>query len=382
MIKILVVDDEVDIQSLFVQAFRRKIYNKEWDFVFSENGKEALKLLKNSPDIDLVLSDINMPEMDGLTLLSEIKNSEINVRTVIISAYGDMKNIRTAMNRGAFDFITKPMDFDDVRTTIEKTIEHIKVLKQALKAQNNLLSFQKELEVAQSIQESILPVSTRLSSRCDMVTKMIPARMVGGDFYDFFLIDDRHMGLTVADVSGKGVSSALFAVVCQTLLKSLGTRTKAPTPCVESVNQICSQNNTNCMFMTLFYGVLNLQTGEFHYINAGHTVPYHISRGGKVDTLPAFSNIPLGIKPKASFKEESLTLQPGDKICLYTDGITEAQNQSREFFGDFRLVKALTQTARSSLKNMGDEILKSVQEFSKNTPQSDDITYVLFQYNG
>ncbi len=382
MIKILVVDDEADIQSLFRQAFRKKLYHKEWDFVFCENGRAALKTLQAHQDIDLVLSDINMPEMDGLSLLSEIKNNKINVRTVIISAYGDMKNIRTAMNRGAFDFITKPMDFEDVQATIEKTIQHIRLLKQALKDQNHLLSLQKELEVAQTIQKSILPPSLKLSSRCEMVAKIIPARTVGGDFYDFFMIDDQHISFLIADVSGKGVPSALFAVVNQTLLKNRGLKTLSPKKCLEYVNEACTQNNPNCMFITLFYGVLNLRTGEFCYVNAGHSLPFYLNAKGQVDTLHAPPHIPLGVKKRAGFKEESVTLKAGERIFLYTDGVTEAKNQKNEFFGDLRLTKLLVQNGKKPLPQMGQEILKSVEQFSEGGGPFDDITFLLFQYNG
>ena len=123
--KILVVDDEPDLEPLILQRMRRDIRRGRYDFVFAHNGVEALELLNEDQDIDMVLSDINMPRMDGLTLLSQIPDVDPNIRSVIISAYGDMKNIRTAMNRGAFDFVTKPLDFDDLRVTIDRTLSHL-----------------------------------------------------------------------------------------------------------------------------------------------------------------------------------------------------------------------------------------------------------------
>ena len=382
MIKILIVDDELDVKSLFVQKFRKKLHSKEWSFIFCQNGREALKVLNQHNDIDLVLSDINMPEMDGLTLLSEIRNNKIDVKTVIISAYGDMKNIRTAMNRGAFDFITKPMDFEDVSATIDKTIKHIEVLKKAVKYQHQLISIHKELEIAKTVQESILPVSSSLTPQCDIFAKIIPAREVGGDFYDFFLIDKTHLSFIIADVSGKGISSAIFAVVNQTLLKSVGSKILSPKVCVESVNHSCSINNKNCMFVTIFYSIFNLVTGQLTYINAGHTIPYKISGNGKVEGLPVTNDIPLGIKKNFNFQEKSIQLKPGDTICLYTDGITESKNKKQEMFGENRLRQILSKSVGQSIEKTGKKILKSVSDFSENTLQSDDITYLLFTYNG
>lgn len=141
MAKILVVDDEADLEVLIKQKFRRKIREKEYEFLFAENGKVALEKLLEAPDVDIVLSDINMPEMDGLTLLSKLHESSPLIKSVIVSAYGDMENIRTAMNRGAFDFITKPINFEDLNITVEKTIRHAEEIKRTLQAikENNIL---------------------------------------------------------------------------------------------------------------------------------------------------------------------------------------------------------------------------------------------------
>jgi class 3 adenylate cyclase len=141
MAKILVVDDETDLEILIKQKFRKEIRQKEYEFFFAINGKDALEKLLEEPEVDIVLSDINMPEMDGLTLLSRLNELSPLIQSVIVSAYGDMENIRTAMNRGAFDFITKPINFKDLTLTMEKTLKHAKQLKETLKAikENNIL---------------------------------------------------------------------------------------------------------------------------------------------------------------------------------------------------------------------------------------------------
>ena len=141
MTKILVADDEADLETLIRQKFRQKIRQQEYEFVFAINGKDAIRKIEQHPDIDMILSDINMPEMDGLSLLSAISASNPLLKTVMVSAYGDMENIRIAMNRGAFDFVTKPINFDDLELTMEKTIQHVIQIKETFKAikENNIL---------------------------------------------------------------------------------------------------------------------------------------------------------------------------------------------------------------------------------------------------
>jgi adenylate cyclase len=141
MTKILVADDEKDLEILIKQKFRQKIREQQYEFIFAVNGNDALEKIQQQPDVEIVLSDINMPEMDGLTLLSKLSESNPLIKAVIVSAYGDMDNIRTAMNRGAFDFITKPINFEDLAVTIEKTLKQVTQIRETLKAvkENNIL---------------------------------------------------------------------------------------------------------------------------------------------------------------------------------------------------------------------------------------------------
>jgi len=169
MAKILVVDDETDLEVLIKQKFRKQIRQNEYEFVFAINGVDALEKLSIQPDMDLVLSDINMPEMDGLTLLTKLHELNPLLKSVIVSAYGDMENIRTAMNRGAFDFITKPINFEDLTITMEKTLTHVRQIQKTLQAvrendilkmyvDENVLSFMgsKEYEATVMANESVI----------------------------------------------------------------------------------------------------------------------------------------------------------------------------------------------------------------------------------
>ena len=155
--KILVVDDEADLELLIRQKFRKQIQSGAYTFMFARNGVEALDQLDHDRDIEVVLTDINMPEMDGLTLLVKLSELDRVLRAVVVSAYGDLDNIRTAMNRGAFDFLTKPIDFADLEITVEKTIKQVAQLRQALREHARLEAVQHELEMAHTMQQSILP---------------------------------------------------------------------------------------------------------------------------------------------------------------------------------------------------------------------------------
>ena len=254
--KILVVDDEPDLESLVRQRFRRKIREGEYEFVFASNGLEALARLLEHNDIGVILSDINMPEMDGLTLLAklnELKNPAL--RTVIVSAYGDMDNIRTAMNRGAFDFVTKPVDFTDLEATIEKTISELEITRNAIKEHDKLLSIQYDLDTARSIQLAILPKifpPFPEHKEFEIFASMEPAKEVGGDFYDFFLLDKERIGFVIADVSGKGVPAAIFMAVSRTLIRATALKGIPPEECLEYANNLLCRDSVSSMFVTVF----------------------------------------------------------------------------------------------------------------------------------
>ncbi|MEZ4702582.1 MAG: protein kinase, partial [Rhodothermales bacterium] len=185
-VRILVVDDEPEMELLMRQKFRRQLSANTWSFAFAGDGKEALATVRADPSIALVLTDLNMPVMDGLTLLGRLAELGTPLKTVVVSAYGDLKNIRTAMNRGAFDFITKPVDFSDLEVTIEKTWRELQAYRKAMHGQQQMAAVQQEMEVARRIQEAILPVAFPERRECSIYAFTTTARDVSGTFYDVF----------------------------------------------------------------------------------------------------------------------------------------------------------------------------------------------------
>ena len=335
--KILVVDDEPDLEPLMLQRMRRSIRAGLYEFVFAHNGVEALQKLNEDEDIDMVLSDINMPQMDGLTLLEQIPDVDPNIRSVIVSAYGDMKNIRTAMNRGAFDFVTKPLDFEDLRVTIDRTLRHLVEWREALSSRDKLVALQNELEVASKMQQSILPTQFPGGPGYQVFGSMEPARNVGGDFFDVVPLENGRIGLAIADVSDKGVPAALFMMSSRTLLKGAAIGVGEPGEVLRETNELLHEDNEASMFVTLLYAVYDPATGELTYANGGHNPPVVVHADGTSTLFPLTGGIALGMVPGIEYRQDTLTLLPGDTAIFYTDGVTEAMNSDSEEFGLHRL---------------------------------------------
>ena len=382
-VKILSVDDELDLEVLLTQYFRRQIRKGEYEFAFAHNGLEALQKLLETPDFDIILSDINMPEMDGLTLLAkvnELKNPAM--KCIMVSAYGDMDNIRSAMNKGAFDFATKPIDLDDLSRTIEKAIEQVRYIRESQQEHNQLESIKNDLAIAGEIQQTILPRSfppfPELTEVVDIYASMTPAKDVGGDFYDFFQIDDERIGLVIADVSGKGVPASLFMAVSRTLLRATALRGVSSAECLTYANKLLCKESLDSMFVTVFYGIYHYKTGMMDYTNAGHNPPYLLRGGRTVEFLPVASNFVVGVFDDIEFESNTLTFGIGDTLLLYTDGVTEAFNDKREQFSESNLQDILASMHESSsAKEVVTSVLQSVKTFSGDYPQSDDITLSL-----
>lgn len=382
--KMLVVDDEPDLESLILQRFRKKIRDGQYDFVFARNGLEALTKLLEHKDIGVILSDINMPEMDGLTLLAklnELRNPAL--RTVIVSAYGDMDNIRTAMNRGAYDFVTKPVDFSDLETTIEKTIAELELVRNAVKEHDKLLAIQYDLDTARNIQSAILPKKFPPfpgKTEFEIFASMVPAKEVGGDLYDFFLLDDDRLGFVIGDVSGKGVPAAIFMAVSRTLIRATALKGISPDECLTYVNNLLCIESVSSMFVTVFYGILDFKTGELIYANGGHNPPYLLTSKGELKTLELTDGIALGVADGIVYKSKTVQLNHGDKIFTFTDGVTEAMDKEFQLYSEERLENFLRNNHNLNVTDLVNQLFSTVHEFANEAIQSDDITVLSVEF--
>tara|TARA_R110002096_G_scaffold97694_8_gene217699 strand:- start:12072 stop:13232 length:1161 start_codon:yes stop_codon:yes gene_type:complete len=382
----MVVDDEPDLQMLILQRFRKQIQQDVYEFCFAENGEEALAMLEESDDISLVLSDINMPKMDGLTFLSESQklNNPI-LKTVIVSAYGDMENIRTAMNRGAFDFITKPIDFRDLEITIEKGLNEIRYMFEAHQQKKTLAAVQIDLDTAARIQQKILPqVFPPFPHRKEfnIYGEMHTAKEVGGDFYDFFFLDEHRLGFVIGDVSGKGVPASIYMAVSRTMLKAIASQIDDPAECLSTVNTMLIPESDLTTFVTVFYGVMDTRTGVVRYSNGGHNLPYIVRANGDVEEVENTSGLLLGKIEGIAYETNELQLHPGDKILLFTDGVTEAMNVEEDMYEEPRLEEFLAKHHTDGIDKLVRSLVVDVLKFMGKANQSDDVTILSLEYLG
>jgi adenylate cyclase len=262
MTKILVADDEADLEALIRQKFRKQIREEKYEFVFAINGKDALEKVQNHPDISLVLSDINMPEMDGLTLLSNLAESNPILKTIMVSAYGDMDNIRSAMNRGAFDFVCKPVNFEDLEITIEKTLKHVIQVQETLQAikENNILRMY--------VDENVL-------------------KFMGSRAFEDSLVENESIEASVAFIDICGFTAITESKPANTVVQMLNSYFDI------MVKEIIAQNG----HIDKFIGdaVMAVFRGKFHLDRA---IDAAISVRNQLAALPAVDDI--GFLPKVS----------------------------------------------------------------------------------
>ena len=242
-----------------------------------------------------------------------------------------------------------------------------------------------ELKIAHTIQMSFLPKRFPPFPEKDefeIFAALEPAKEVGGDLYDFFLIDDDHVFFSIGDVSGKGVPAALFMAVTKTLMKGIAGQAVFPSQALTAVNQELCKDNDSSMFVTVFCGILNFKTGELLCANAGHNPPVLISPAGEPRWLESDPGFMLGIMEDFQYDMSRIQLHPGEALLLYTDGVTEAMNSGQEFFSDDALLRIVAACPDRDPETLVTAVLKGVKEFAGDEPQSDDITVLALRYRG
>ncbi len=237
-----------------------------------------------------------------------------------------------------------------------------------------------ELKIAHDIQMAILPKALPKESKFELYAALEPAREVGGDFYDFFFIDEKHLCFVIGDVSDKGVPAALFMSMTKTLIKIVAQQVSEPDEILNRLNcSICDENDA-AMFITIFLGILDVDSGEVAFVNAGHNPPLMMPAKRGAQFLKNTPNVAVGMKDGAVFKKDKLRLGHGDVIFMYTDGITEAFNDKQEQFGQEGLKNELSLHQNEPVEGMAKAVLSRVKSFSQGAPQSDDITIVVLRY--
>jgi sigma-B regulation protein RsbU (phosphoserine phosphatase) len=240
-----------------------------------------------------------------------------------------------------------------------------------------------ELNVAKKIQADMLPNKFPAfpeRKEFDVYAMNTPAKEVGGDFYDFFLIDENHLAIVIADVSGKGVPAALFMVIAKTLIKNHAQLGKSPAEVFTTVNNQLYEGNDESMFVTAWMGILEIDTGRFTYVNAGHNPPLLKHTGKDYDWLKSKPGFVLAGMENIKYHQNEITLKLGDRVYLYTDGVTEAINSENKLFGDSRLLKIINNKKNPNLTELLSYVNEKIDNFVKDKEQFDDITMLIMEY--
>ncbi|MGE5543830.1 MAG: PP2C family protein-serine/threonine phosphatase, partial [Bacillota bacterium] len=239
-----------------------------------------------------------------------------------------------------------------------------------------------ELQVAREIQMSIVPrIFPPFPDRPEFDINAIlePAKEVGGDFYDFFFIDDDHLFFTIGDVSGKGIPASLFMAVTKTLFRAEANRDTGPQEVIYRVNNALCRDNDTGMFVTVFCGILETRTGRIHYANGGHNPPYVVRQDGSVENLAA-GGIALGVIEGVSYKPQELVLKEGELLVMFTDGVTEAMDRQGHMFTEARLMEVLQNRNETEAQEATQNILAAVRSHAGGAAQSDDITIMVLKF--
>ncbi|MBQ9245035.1 SpoIIE family protein phosphatase [bacterium] len=300
----------------------------------------------------------------------------------ILRPIDKLEKAATAISNGKIDtniVIAKPTEFAHLASTFTKMAKDIK----DITYKQTRMEF--DLSIAKSIQASSLPnIFPPFPDRrdFDIYATMTPAKEVGGDFYDFYFIDNNKFMFLIADVSGKGVPAALFMMNAKTLISNMAQFKITPKEMIELTNKKICTNNKEFFFITMFACIVNLDTGDMSCINCGHNPPLIYRSGNNYEYLKIGQNIAMGVQPNADYKIYETKLNAGDRIFLYTDGITEAINADEEMYGEERLLNYLNELKNKDITTITKNVKANVDDFSSDAEQSDDITMLLFEYNG
>jgi sigma-B regulation protein RsbU (phosphoserine phosphatase) len=381
---LLVVDDNEDNRYTLTRRLTREGYR---NLTTAANGREALDLLR-SRKFDLVLLDIMMPDMNGYEVLEHLKAEDLqNIPVIMISALSEIDSVVRCIELGAEDYLPKPFNPTLLRARVGASLEKKRLRDEV---RQSLARLEKEMDSARRLQMSMLPrdfPACTPEQPVEVHASMEPAREVGGDLYDCFYASTKLFCFLVGDVSGKGASAAMFMARARSLVRmAIELRQQAipdritPSGVAEAVNRELCQNNDDRMFVTLFLGLLDTQTGALTYTNAGHPSPHILRASGQIEQIEGRPQIPLGIRKAAEYESQAVALQPGDAVFVVSDGVAEATNAAGAFYTLKRLASDLRSAFTASAAELVCTITSNVRTFSGSAPKSDDVTALALRW--
>ncbi|WP_257255240.1 MULTISPECIES: PP2C family protein-serine/threonine phosphatase [unclassified Endozoicomonas] len=393
---ILIVEDARD-QRLMLSIVLKKQGHQVLE---AENGIKALEILQEYQDVRIIISDWMMPGMDGLELLRQTRKTDLGryIYFILLTGNADHEAVVEGMNDGADDFLAKPVNFDELAARLKAGIRIIELEKQ-LEQQNKQLieaiqTVEKDLESAAKAQEVLLAQPTTIQHVAfDWFFK--PSKILGGDMFGYQAIDGETLGFYQLDVAGHGIPSALFSFTLNNILSETSGRgsiiketldhepfykVRAPEKVLASLNRRFQVTPESMLYFTIAYGLINSRTGQVTLSQAGHPKPLWIHREKAYVEPVAGGGVPIGMMPDMEYTSCTLQFRPGDRLFLYSDGVTECENAESEQFGETRLLQCLQDTLNDDLKSVIDQVEKNVRDWSELDRFDDDVTYLLLEW--
>jgi phosphoserine phosphatase RsbU/P len=375
---LLVVDDDPDI----LRVVRFYLSKHRYHIETADNGQQALALLKRNPTIELILSDVMMPEMNGLELLKSIRaDPELSdIPVILISAEGETSKKVAGLNLGADDFITKPFNFDELTARVRNHLRLRKLQREVLVANELLrqqnIRFQEDMEAARTVQMAMLPAEFPISTSFRLGYRYLPMERVGGDFFDVVLLGQgSQLGVLVADVCGHGIAAALITAMTKITFRSSCYNTVNPAVVLEAMNRALIPNIKNG-YVTAYYGVIDVKNHEFTYASGGHPpLLVHRRAQDQIMMLQPQSTF-LGTFEGVRFQSDVLPLQVGDRILFYTDGLYESRTESNQYYGHDRFVQVVQRNGALGIQPLLDKVVEDWMAFMGGVTPGDDITLV------
>ena len=361
-VRVLVCDDQPDV----LEALRLLLKGQGCQAVTVDSPGALLRKVRGE-FFDLMLADLNYTRdttsgVEGLDLLASLEAQGNSTPVVVMTAWGSVDLAVEAMRRGACDFIQKPWDNDRVIAVVRKQADSERRRKS-------------ELEIAANVQQKLFPHQIHHLSTIDYAGHCVAAREVGGDYYDFLDIDQHTVGFVLGDVSGKGVPAALLMANLQACFRSQEAHALLqPAHVLETVNRHFFDSTTAERFATLFFGIYDDRTRGLRYVNCGQVAPLLLRASGELETLNPTATM-IGAFRRWGCTEQQVCLHPGDRLAVYSDGVTEAESPSGEDFGEERLVLCLREGQGQSARSLVQSIVERVSEFSHGS-RYDDVTVV------
>jgi phosphoserine phosphatase RsbU/P len=367
--RILIADDQVHV----LEALQLLLKNEGFVSETASSPRAVVEAVQDR-DFDVLLLDLNYARdttsgTEGLELLSRIRELDNSLPVVLMTAWASIELAIEAMQNGGRDFVQKPWDNDKLLGSLRRQIEEGRILREK----------KRELKEAREIQQRLLPNELPELPGCSIEAFWQPVNEVGGDYFDVIGLSDTSAAFCIADVAGKGLPAALLMSNTQASVRAFAQTMKRPAQVCRNLNRVVSENARAARFTTLFYGVLDLTDSTLRYTNAGHVPPILIRHNGEVVRLSDGGTV-LGIFPDAAYEERQISMEPGDRLVLLTDGITEAENAGGMEFGEDRLTNLLVENRRLPAAELKRVLLDAVTSFAARGFH-DDATLVIVDYS-